>query len=193
LATDSTSTSAGDHPMHPRIVEILAYLARVRAELASVIESTPPERLSAPRADGAWTGGQIIYHMGSAEGSIAKLLEGLVAKALAEGALPPDTATSSRLDSLDAFHVPDRARQRIEAPERLRPPADVNVASAWESLQKVRERTLLAVASADGRDLSRVSYPHPFFGPLDGYQWVLFVGKHEERHLDQLREVLALP
>jgi len=27
--------------------------------------------------------------------------------------------------------------------------------------------------------------PHPFFGPLNAYEWLLFIGKHEERHLGQ--------
>jgi hypothetical protein len=36
-----------------------------------------------------------------------------------------------------------------------------------------------------------VSAPHPIFGALNGYQWILSVGKHEERHLIQLRETLS--
>jgi hypothetical protein len=34
-------------------------------------------------------------------------------------------------------------------------------------------------------------YDHLLFGPFDGWQWVLSVARHEERHVDQLREVAA--
>jgi hypothetical protein len=39
--------------------------------------------------------------------------------------------------------------------------------------------------------LTIVKATHPMFGPLDGWQFALFVARHEERHLDQLRELLA--
>ena len=34
-----------------------------------------------------------------------------------------------------------------------------------------------------------VQAPHPVFGALDMYQWLLFVGAHEGRHADQIREI----
>lgn len=177
--------------MHPRIEGILTELARVRAELTGVIESTPAAAFQVRTDRARWNGAELVHHMGAVEGSTAKLLEGLFAKALAEG-LPADPETSSLLHSLDYLHVPDRSFRQIVAPERLRPPADANLATAWESLQRVRERTHRAVATVDGRDLSRISAPHPAFGPINGYQWVLFIGQHEERHLRQLRETLGV-
>ncbi len=176
--------------MHPRLSEILTYLARVRSNLTAFMESTPREAFARRSTEGAWTGAQIVYHLGAAEGSMAKMLEGLFAKALADG-LPSDDATSSLLHALDHLRVPDRAARRIVAPERLRPPDAPDLETSWASLQKVRERTHRAVATVDGRDLTRLSAPHPFFGPIDGYEWILFIGQHEERHLGQLRETVA--
>ncbi len=42
---------------------------------------------------------------------------------------------------------------------------------------------------ADGLALGNFSYPHPMFGPLDLYQWLVFVGLHESRHACQIREL----
>jgi hypothetical protein len=129
--------------------------------------------------------------MGAVEGATTKMLEGLFAKALADG-VPVDTGTTSVLHSLDTIRVTDRTEgHRIVAPERLRPAPEAKLAPSWESLQQVRERTHRAVATIDGRDIGTVSAPHPVFGPINGYQWVLFIGQHEERHLEQLREALA--
>jgi hypothetical protein len=176
--------------MHSRLEEILAYLARVRADLAVVMAGTPRAAFARPAGEGAWTGAQIVYHCGTVEGATAKMLEGLFARALADG-LPADENTGSLLHSLDHLRVPDRSGRRIVAPERLRPPADPDLDASWASLQKVRERTHRAVATVDGRDLTRLSAPHPIFGPLNAYEWVLFIGQHEERHLGQLREKLG--
>jgi hypothetical protein len=42
----------------------------------------------------------------------------------------------------------------------------------------------------DGRDLTAVRAMHPRLGLLNAYEWFLFVGLHEERHLGQLRREL---
>lgn len=120
---------------------------------------------------------------------MTKLLEGLFAKALADG-MPEETGVRSWIRSLDTLGVLDRSR-RIEAPERAHPSADAQFAASWASLQSVRERLLRAVATVDGRDLTAVNASHPIFGALNGYQWVLVIGKHEERHLSQLRATLS--
>lgn len=150
--------------MHPILEELTGELARVRADLAKLIDATPAERFDHRPRNGGWTGAGIIQH--------------------------PDTSTGSWLHSLDQFSVLDRSR-RIEAPERAHPAPDAQLAPSWASLRSVRERLLRAVASVDGRDLTTVGAPHPVFGALNGYQWVLVVGKHEERHLSQLRATLS--
>jgi DinB family protein len=178
--------------MHTRLEEILAYLASVRAELAAEIVSRPKEAFTVRPAEGRWTGAEIIYHLGNAEGATTKMLERVFEKALADG-IPTDPETSSLVHSLDHLGVPDRGARRIVAPERLEPPPGADLPTSWESLQRVRERTHRAVATVDGRDLTTLSAPHPIFGPINGYQWILFIGQHEARHLDQLRETLAQP
>jgi hypothetical protein len=32
---------------------------------------------------------------------------------------------------------------------------------------------------------------HPVLGPIDLYQWILFVAVHEARHTAQIREIAA--
>ena len=39
------------------------------------------------------------------------------------------------------------------------------------------------VEHADG---ARIRFPHPVWGPINLYQWLLFVGAHEQRHLAQI-------
>ncbi|GAC1455511.1 MAG: hypothetical protein PVSMB1_05030 [Gemmatimonadaceae bacterium] len=176
--------------MHPRLDEIKAYLAEVRGQLTAIVAASPPPALTRRPSEAAWSGAEIVHHLGHVEGATTKMLESLFARALADG-LPAETQTTSLLHCLDQYHVPDRGKRRIEAPERLRPPRDADLDRACKALSQVRERTLRAVATVDGRDLSAISAPHPVLGVLDGYQWVLFLGQHEARHLNQIKENLT--
>jgi hypothetical protein len=176
-------------PAFPPLAEITGYLASVRTELATVIATTPHAAFDRAPAGENWSGTQIIQHLGIVEGMAGKLLEGLFAKAVADG-IGEAKGSASWLDSLDRFNILDRSI-RIEAPARAIPPAASELAPSWESLQGARQRVLRAVAAVDGRDLTQVSAPHPLFGPLNGYEWILVIGKHEARHLAQLRETLA--
>jgi hypothetical protein len=175
--------------MQPHLTEISDYLADVRGRLAGVIERTPAAKFDHRPADGGWTGTEIVQHLGKVEGSIAKLLETLFAKAMADG-MPLESGPKSWLHSLDHLGFLDRTRT-INAPGRLVPDPTIDLATSWSSLQAARPRLLKAVESVDGRDLTVVNYPHAIFGPLNGYQWFLCVGKHEERHLSQLQETLS--
>jgi DinB superfamily len=175
--------------MRPSLEEITGQLASVRADLTSLIEHTQPEKFEHRPTDGGWTGTGIIQHLGKVEGASTKLLEGLFAKAMAEG-MPMETESKSWLHSLDQYHALDRT-VLIEAPERLVPDANAELATSWTSLQAVRQRLLRAVASVDGRDLTVINAPHPKFGMFNGYEWILMVGQHEARHLIQLRETLS--
>ena len=56
-------------------------------------------------------------------------------------------------------------------------------------LSDSRARLKLAIDEADGIDLSQMHFPHPVLGRLDMYQWILFVGKHERRHIAQIARV----
>ena len=176
--------------IHPRLREIADYLDGVRASLAGVVATTPRARMMAAAVPGRWNGAQIVQHLGKVEGSTAKMLEPVFVSALAAG-LPVDAGTGSLLRSFDRFAVDGAVLRPLVAPERLRPTEDADLDTSWASLAAVRERTYRAYATVDGTDLTLVTAPHPFFGPLNAYEWLLFIGKHEERHLGQLQGQLA--
>jgi hypothetical protein len=175
---------------HPRLQEISTYLTRVRRELADAVHSADSAAMARSSGPDRWSGAQIIQHLGKVEGSTAKYLEGIFAKALVTG-LGEDIETSSLMGSLDRFRAGDGALPNLLSPERLVPDAAPPLAENWGSLEAVRERLLRAYATVDGRDLGGVKAMHPRLGLLNAYEWFLFVGVHEERHLGQLRRELA--
>jgi hypothetical protein len=82
--------------------------------------------------------------------------------------------------------------------ERAQAPEIVHPAGRWP-----HDRLLPEFRVARGRSLDLVAkttaqsrqyfFPHPVFGPLDCYQWVLLIGAHGDRHRIQIEEVAASP
>jgi hypothetical protein len=94
------------------------------------------------------------------------------------------------LGALDGRPVRDRSR-KLQAPAIVAPAGGFSRDGSLEALAASREELKRAVAVADGIELREVRHPHVVLGELDLYQWILFVGQHEERHLAQLEEIAA--
>jgi hypothetical protein len=92
------------------------------------------------------------------------------------------------LGALDGRRLVDRSN-RLQASERSLPTGGWTRERALAALQSSRAELYEAIHAADGLALSSVRLGHPRLGELDLYQWMLFVGQHEVRHLDQINEV----
>jgi DinB family protein len=179
----------GELKMHPRIEEVLNYLDTERGTLREAVELVPPElRDQTPGAD-RWSVAQVLQHLGIIEKRIAMGMTKWVADARA-GGLGLEIETSSILNSLPMQLIADRS-QRRNAPEEVRPRGDLDAASAWTALEQTRAAHRAAILAGDGLALSQVVQPHPVLGPINVYQWALFVGSHETRHAGQVREIAA--
>ena len=88
---------------------------------------------------------------------------------------------------LDVERLADRG-SRLVAGERAEPRAGLDHTAAWAALERSRAELRAALIDGDGLALGERVQPHPFIGPLNLYQWVLFVGAHEARHARQIAE-----
>jgi hypothetical protein len=77
------------------------------------------------------------------------------------------------------------------APEVLQPKHEVGTpGEVAAKFSAARERTIEYVRTTS-EDLRAHVFKHPAFGDLDGYQWVLLLSGHCERHTAQIKEVMA--
>ena len=163
----------------------MQYAGNARDELESFVR-TVPGSLHATRVHAdRWTIAEHIEHLALIEDSIGRLISSMAKQLRAENAL--ETEQSSMLGSLDQFRLP-QAPTKLVAPVPYRPTGSLSSIEALEKLRDIRTRMLEGVNKANGLDLSQTKFPHPFFGPLDGYQWLLLVAQHELRHLHQMKE-----
>jgi hypothetical protein len=173
-----------------RVILVEDELRRVRQAFESVLDAIPADRLHrAP--PGRWTPAQLVWHCAKVERGVARLIERLDAAIPAMATVPPGPSPAKVMGVL--AHIPylDRTQKR-EAPAPIRPPETVDLVAERARLADGRAQLLGAMHNAGPR-LSLMRHDHLLFGPFDGWQWVLSVAKHEERHVDQLREVSSSP
>jgi uncharacterized damage-inducible protein DinB len=175
--------------MHPRLEEVLDYLDSQRAALSEAVELVPTELRDQQPGPDRWSVAQVLQHLIIIEKRIGMGLTKWVADARAAG-LRPELETSSVLNSVDLALIVDRSRRRT-APEEVAPNRELDAASAWTALEQARAALRAGALAGDGLALGDVVQPHPVLGPINLYQWLLFVGGHEARHTGQVREIAA--
>jgi uncharacterized damage-inducible protein DinB len=173
--------------MHSRIEEVINYLDTERIALRQAVENVPAElRNKQPGVD-RWSVAQVLQHLQIIEKRIGLGMTKWVTDARA-GGMGAETETSSVMNSLPLQLIIDRS-QRRNSPEEVRPSGDIDAESAWIALEQSRDVLRAAFLAGDGLALSKVIQDHPVLGPINLYQWMLFVGSHEMRHTAQVHEI----
>lgn len=175
--------------MHPRIAEVLGHFDTSIATLDRAVADVAPALRERRPAPDRWSVAEVLEHVALVEERITQLLVNLLDTARADG-LGPERETSPILPTFDLARVLDRSRP-VTAGEASWPRAGLDASAAAAALARQREAFRATVLAADGLALGTVSAPNPVLGPLNGYQWVLFVGGHEARHAGQVRDIAA--
>ena len=173
--------------MHRRLAELVEFLDATRATLLQKAEAIPADRFVQRPVPDRWSAAELLEHLSRVEASCSRVVAKMTAEARTNG-VNAEQGESSVLGALDDRHVTDRSR-RLEAPSIVAPEGGFTRDRAFEALAESRAQLRRAIAGADGIALGEVHFPHRVFGDLDLYQWILFVGQHEQRHIPQLDEI----
>lgn len=173
--------------MHARLEEVLNYLDTQRAALSEAVQLVPDEMRNQTTGPDRWSVAQVLEHLMIIERRISIGMTQWVGDARASD-LGPETETSSVMGTLPLDLIVDRS-QRRNAPEDVKPSGEIDAAAAWASLEQTRETLRTGAMAGDGLALGEVIQKHPVLGPLNIYQWLLFVGSHEGRHTAQVVEI----
>jgi hypothetical protein len=174
--------------MNPRISELVDYIERERAGLGAAIGGIPASLYDRKPADDAWCIADVVHHLVVIDRRVVGLLGQAIDKARSEE-VAPDDATDPILPTIDVRRVTDRTR-KFRNP-RGDPTGWLSVDDGLNAMDAVHADLRGLLAQRDLPSLSRISVPHPAFGPLSGYEWVAFVAAHMRRHADQIREIGA--
>ncbi len=95
----------------------------------------------------------------------------------------------AKMDAMVLTMVPDRSTKR-QAPPELVPTGRWTPAETLDHFLQSRARTIEFLRTTP--DLRQHVMDSPL-GPMDAYEWLLFIAAHSERHTKQILEVEASP
>jgi hypothetical protein len=163
----------------------LAELEDSRGRLLASVRGVREDQWDArPGGADRWSIAECVEHIAAAELPLERLF--------ATGAREQPTEEQRReirqKDDYVRTFLRDRS-QTGEAPERIRPKG--RFADAREAIRTFEERRDANVAwfRATTEPLRDRFGQHPFAGIIDGYQWVLFLAAHCDRHAAQIEEI----
>ena len=174
--------------MHPRTEEMLRHLDENRAVLRAAVDGVPRNVRETRPAPDRWSVAEVLEHLTRVETGLTRLLTKRLAEADASTTFLPDAETSSVVSTINNELLVDR-RYKITAGERVVPTGDLSSEAAWTALDTSRRDLKALVSSYEGRDISSVMMPHPVLGPINAFQWFVFIGTHEARHANQITEI----
>jgi len=131
-----------------------------------------------------WSVAETLEHIALAEEFILGQVKDKIMQAPA-GAPDRDTA---KIDAAVLAMIPDRSH-KAQAPPPLVPTGRWTPQETLDHFLKSRAATIEFVKTAP--DLRAHVADSPLGMPLDGYEWLLFIGAHSERHTKQILEVKA--
>ncbi len=138
---------------------------------------------------GAWSVTEIVEHVSMVESSIVKLVTRLLMKAEAAG---EPAREDGSIKPISVEKIVERSqREKYQAPETAHPGGDVPIADSIARLRATRETLEELRPRMEKTELSNVSYPHPAFGPMNPYEWLILIGIHNGRHLKQIEAMLS--
>jgi hypothetical protein len=141
-----------------------------QVKLLGAIAGVDERTASKKPAPDEWCLRELMLHVVSAESGVARMIGELSA------------------GSMDASAVTSESSQRLIGMSR----ADdgVTFTALLDELHAVNERTLAAVRAIPAAADRSAKPHHPFFGPLDVFEWAAFQRVHDEDHAQHAKKIL---
>jgi hypothetical protein len=168
--------------------KLVHYLTTMRDQVLAESAKLSDAQWNFKAAPDRWSVGQVVEHLALAESFLMDSQ-----KKGMSGAAPTaeQQASVKGRDEMITKMIPDRTK-KFQAPEPLQPATKLGDRAAVLAAFKERRDKTVDYAKSTKDDLRGHVSDSPL-GPLDGYQWLLFMAAHSERHLAQLKEVKADP
>jgi uncharacterized damage-inducible protein DinB len=163
------------------------YLVSTRDQVVKEASTLTEAQWSYKPGPDRWSVGEVVEHLALTEPFLFELHE----KTLKSPAAPPEKREATKgKDEAIRTKIPDRTN-KVTAPEPLKPGGSLgDRTKVLAAFEERRAKTLDYVDKTTADLRAHVSDQSPL-GPVDSYQWLLYIAAHTERHLGQIREVKA--
>jgi hypothetical protein len=175
------------------VAEIYEMIDKTRSELKQRLSGLTDEQTDSRGGGGGgaagngWSVAEIVEHLVTVENGVVRLAGKLLAHAetggvKSDGLLKPPISFVEQARSIE--------NRKLEAPERVRPRGAQSIHDSLTKLDENRRALNELRPRIEAIDSTATAFPHPFFGNLNLYQWLVMIGMHEARHLQQIEAIL---
>lgn len=162
--------------------KVIHWLKESRREFLSVIDGVNERQWTWRPAPGRWPAGEVAEHIVLAEARLFRQVQ----KAISSPINPDWEKSVGKTARLEAVLAP-RLGQAM-APEAILPKGQMTAAQVRERFEKQRVEIVRFAAETEVA-LKQFIVENAFFGPLNGYQWLIYAPLHTMRHVKQILEV----
>ena len=167
----------------------MSHLHATRKMFLDSVAGLTPEQWNFKAAPDRWSIAECAEHIAVSEEFISNLVMTQVMKSPAD---PSKRDQVKGKEEVIVKQVPERS-QKLKAPEVITP------THRWKTPEEIvahfkeaRDRDIVYIETTQD-DLHDHFASHPVMGLMDGYQWLLLMSAHSERHTEQINEVKADP
>lgn len=167
----------------------MSYLHATRKMFLDSVAGLSDAQWTFKPSPNAWSIAECAEHIALSEDMLFNVA---TVKAMQTPATPEKAAELKGKDEMLLKMLPDRSK-KAQAPEQLKPTGRWKTPREAVAAFKKSRDAHIAYLNKTGDDLRAHVLDHPAFGPLDGYQWLLLLSGHTERHTLQILEVKKAP
>jgi hypothetical protein len=165
----------------------LQYLETTKNGVVNATKGLSDAQWNFKAAPDRWSIAEVVEHLAAAEDMLRGMTQEQVMKTPAIPARDP--AELKKIDDGVLAQVPDRSH-KIQAPEPLKPTNRFGSPAEAEK-HFVESRATTEAYLKNTPDLRAHAVDSPMGMKLDGYEWVLLIAAHSERHTKQILEAKA--
>jgi hypothetical protein len=186
LATAGAAVAKGQDVSQAEKERALQYLESTKKGVLDATKGLSDAQWNFKPAPDRWSVAQVMEHLAAAE----DMIRGLTAEQVMKTAAVPlrDAEETKKADDAVLVMVPDRSH-KAQAPEPLQPTNRFgSPVAAQKHFVESRAITEEYLKTATGLRAHLGDSP---LGKLDGYEYMLLIAAHSERHTKQMLEVKA--
>lgn len=162
--------------------KVIRQLDKIHSRLLDAITPLDAEKFSRRPTENQWSVAEVVHHL--------CLVEQRVLDGINHELSQPPRRVSLRYRLVPYSLLVGRRVRRVKAPKHVEPLEPPPKETVIENYNRIR-RTLKTLGEQQGRKrLSQVVMKHPMLGDFSGIKAIAFVGYHERRHYQQIREII---
>lgn len=168
----------------------VSYLRETKAQVLHEVSAWSAEQWRFKPSPSSWCACECIGHITLAEEGLLRRVQAMIH----EPEAPADVlAQAAGRDELIVRMIRSRKR-KVQAPaaHSLLDASTPEASVILGRFDRARDLSIEYLETTTDPIRTRV-HPHFILGPFDGYQWMLFLGAHAKRHLQQIQEVKDHP